>query len=117
MSRWPTVKHFTSWLCLAPVNKISGGKILSSKARRSSSTAAAALRLAATTVSRTDTALGGFYRRLSARIGKAKAVTATARKIAVLFYNTLRYGMDYVPAPPPMRSATESVFSATVEVR
>ncbi|WP_260444804.1 IS110 family transposase, partial [Burkholderia sp. Bp8986] len=45
MSRWPTVKHFTSWLCLAPGNKISGGKILSSKTRRSSSKAAAALRL------------------------------------------------------------------------
>jgi transposase len=54
------------------------------------------LRLAATTIGRTETALGAFYRRLSARIGKAKAVTATARKIAVLFYNTLRYGMDYV---------------------
>ena len=48
------------------------------------------------TVGRTDTALGAFYRRLSARIGKAKAVTATARKIAVLFYNAVRYGMDYV---------------------
>ena len=48
------------------------------------------------TVGRTDTALGAFYRRLSARVGKAKAVTATARKIAVLFYNTLRYGMEYV---------------------
>ena len=44
---------------------------------------------------RTETALGAFYRRLSARVGKAKAVTATARKIAVLFYNTLRHGMDY----------------------
>jgi transposase len=96
MSRWPTAKHFTSWLCLAPGNKISGGKILSSKTRRSSSNVAAALRLAAATIGRTDTALGGFYRRLSARIGKAKAVTATARKIAVLFYNTLRYGMEYV---------------------
>ena len=96
MSRWPTVKHFTSWLCLAPGNKISGGKFLSSKTRRSSSKAAAALRLAAVTIGKTDTALGGFYRRLSARIGKAKAVTATARKIAVLFYNTLRYGMKYV---------------------
>jgi hypothetical protein len=92
----PTVKHFTSWLCLAPGNKISGGKVLSSKTRRSSSKAAAALRLAAVTIGKTDTALGGFYRRLSARIGKAKAVTATARKIAVLFYNTLRYGMKYV---------------------
>ena len=44
---------------------------------------------------RTETALGAFYRRLSARIGKAKAVTATARKIAVLFYNAVRHGMDY----------------------
>jgi hypothetical protein len=52
--------------------------------------------LAAVTVGRTDTALGAFYRRLSARIGKAKAVTATARKIAVLFYNAVRYGMDYL---------------------
>jgi hypothetical protein len=58
--------------------------------------AAALLRLAAVTVGRTDTALGAFYRRLSARIGKAKAVTATARKIAVLFYNAVRHGMEYV---------------------
>jgi len=48
------------------------------------------------TVGRTDTALGAFYRRLSARVGKAKAVTATARKIAVLFYNAVRHGMEYV---------------------
>ena len=95
MSRWPSAKHFTSWLCLSPGNKISGGKVLSSRTRRSSSRAAAALRLAATTVGRTQTALIAFYRRLSGRIGKAKAVTATARKLAVLFYNTLRYGMDY----------------------
>jgi hypothetical protein len=92
---WPTAKHFTSWLCLAPGNKISGGKVLSSRTRRSSSRAAALLRLAATTIGRSDTALGAFYRRLSSRAGKAKAVTATARKIAVLFYNTLRHGMAY----------------------
>jgi hypothetical protein len=54
------------------------------------------LRLAAVTIGRTDTALGAFYRRLSARAGKSKAVTATARKIAVLFYNAIRHGMDYV---------------------
>ena len=53
------------------------------------------LRLAAVTVGRTDTPLGAFYRRLSARVGKAKAVTATAGKIAVLFYNTMCYGMQY----------------------
>jgi len=95
LSRWPTAKHFTSWLCLAPGNKISGGKVLSSRTRRSRSRAAALLRLAAVTVGKTDTALGAFYRRLGARIGKSKAVTATARKIAVLFYNALRYGMKY----------------------
>lgn len=96
MSRWPSPKHFTSWLCLSPGNKISGGKILSSKTRRSSSRAAATLRLAATTLGKTSTALGAFYRRLSARVGKAKAITATARKIAVLFFNALRHGMQYI---------------------
>src|ERR1700683_3563110 len=55
----------------------------------------AGVRLWAVTVGRTETALGAFFRRLSARIGKAKAITATARKIAVLFYNALRHGMKY----------------------
>jgi transposase len=95
LSAWPSAKHFTSWLALAPHNKISGGKVLSSKTRRTSNRAASLLRLAAGTVGKTDTALGAFYRRLSARVGKAKAITATARKIAVRFYNTLRYGMEY----------------------
>jgi len=95
LSAWPDAKHFTSWLCLAPSNKISGGKVLSTRTRRSGNRAAALLRLAAVTVGRTETALGAFYRRLSARVGKAKAVTATARKIAALFYNTLRHGMSY----------------------
>jgi transposase len=95
LSAWPNAKHFTSWLGLAPSNKISGGKVLSSRTRRSGNRAASLLRLAAVTVGRTDTALGAFFRRLSGRVGKAKAVTATARKIAVLFYNTLRHGMDY----------------------
>ena len=70
---WPSAKHFTSWLGLAPNNKISGGRVLTSRTRRTGSRAAALLRLAAVTVGRTDTALGAFYRRLSARIGKAKA--------------------------------------------
>ncbi len=92
---WPTAKHFTSWLCLAPGNKISGGRLLSSRTRRLSSRAAALLRLAATTIGRSDTALGAFYRRLAGRIGKQYAVTATAPKIAVLFFNALRFGMAY----------------------
>ena len=80
LSRWPTAKHFTSWLTLSPGCKISGGKVLSSRTRKTSNRLSAHLRLAAVTVGRTITALGAFYRRLSARVGKAKAVTATARK-------------------------------------
>lgn len=96
MSRWRTAKHFTSWLTLAPGSKISGGKVLSAKTRRSANRATALLRMAAVGVGRTSTALGAFFRRLAARVGKAKAVTATARKIAVVFYNTLRHGAAYV---------------------
>lgn len=95
MTKWPTAKHFTSWLSLAPGNKISGGRVLSSRTRRSSNRAAALLRIAAVNIGRTQTALGAFYRRLAARTGKAKAVTATARKLAVLFYRALRLGMTY----------------------
>ncbi len=95
MRKWPTAKHFTSWLSLAPGNKISGGRLLSSKTRRSSNRAAALLRIAAVNIGRTQTALGAFYRRLAARIGKAKAVTATARKLAILFYRALRFGITY----------------------
>ncbi|XYJ09451.1 IS110 family transposase [Telluria sp. B2] len=95
LSRWRTAKHFTSWLTLSPGCKISGGKVLSSHTRKTSCRITVALRLAAVTVGRSNTALGAFYRRLAGRIGNAKAVTATARKIAVLFYNAMRYGMDY----------------------
>jgi transposase len=95
MTKWPTEKHFTSWLSLAPGNKISGGRVLSSNTRRSSNRTAALLRLVAVAIGKTQTALGAFYRRLGARIGKAKAVTATARKLAVLFYRALRFGMTY----------------------
>ena len=95
MTKWPTAKHFTSWLSLAPGNKISGGRVLTSHTRRSSNRAAVLLRIAAVNIGKTHTALGAFYRRLAARTGKAKAVTATARKLAVLFYRALRFGMTY----------------------
>lgn len=95
MTRWPTVKHFTSWLTLAPGNKLSGGKVLNSRTRRSSNRATTLFRLAAVSIGKTHTALGAFFRRLAARVGKAKAVTATARKLAFLFYKMLRYGAAY----------------------
>lgn len=96
MSKWATEKHFVSWLSLSPGNKISGGKVLSNKTRRTKNHASTLLRIAAVNVGKTETALGAFYRRLAARVGKAKAVTATARKMAVLFYATMKHGMNYV---------------------
>jgi len=95
MSRWPTEKHFTSWLTLAPHNKISGGRLLSSKTQPSANRAAGILRMAAMSLGRTETALGAFYRRLAYRVGKAKAITATARKLAILVYRTLKDGLVY----------------------
>jgi hypothetical protein len=95
MSRWPTARHFTSWLTLAPCNKISGGRLLSSRTVASANRAAAILRVAAMTLGRSSTALGAFYRRLAARVGKAKAITATARKLAILVYRTLKGELVY----------------------
>jgi len=95
MTRWPTEEHFTSWLTLAPHNKISGGRLLSSKTQPSTNRAATILRMAAMNLGRTDTALGAFYRRLAYRVGKAKAITATARKLAILVYRTLKHGLLY----------------------
>ena len=93
MSRWPTEKHFTSWLTLAPHNNISGGRLLSSKTQPSANRAAGILRMAAMSLGRTDTALGASYRRLAYRVGKAKAITATARKLAILVSRTLKEGL------------------------
>jgi transposase len=95
MSRWPTHRHFVSWLTLAPNNKISGGRLLSSRTQPSANRAAAILRMAALSLSRTQTALGAFYRRLAYRVGKAKAITATARKLAILVYRSLKGDLVY----------------------
>ena len=80
MTRWPSEKHFTSWLTLAPKNKITGGRLISSRTMPSANRAAAMLRMCAMSAGKTSTTLGAFYRRLAYRIGKAKAITATARK-------------------------------------
>jgi transposase len=95
MTRWPTAQHFTSWLTLAPNNRISGGRLLSARTAPSANRAAAIFRLAAMTLGRTETALGAFYRRLAARIGKPHAITATARKLAVLVYRALKGELVY----------------------
>lgn len=96
MTRWPTVKHFTSWLGLCPGSKISGGKQLSSRTRPSSNRAAYYLRLAASSLYNSQTAIGAFLRRMKARLGAPKAITATAHKLARLVYSMLRFGTEYV---------------------
>ena len=95
MTRWPTEKNFTSWMTLAPRNKITGGRIISSKTQPSANRVALMLRMCAMSVGKTSTALGAYYRRMAYRVGKAKAITATARKIAILVYHVLRGDFAY----------------------
>ena len=96
MSKWQTVKHFTSWLCLCPGSKKTGGQLLSGKTRTSANRAAAALRTAAASLARSNCALGAFFRRLRSRLGSPKAITATAHKLAKIVYGMLKYGKEYV---------------------
>jgi transposase len=90
MSRWPTAAHFASWLGLCPGNKISGGKVLSSRTKPSSNKVAQALRIAAHTLHRSKTALGNFFRRMRAKFGAPKAITAVAHKMAKIIYHMLK---------------------------
>jgi transposase len=96
MSAWPTEKHFASWLGLCPDHRISGGKILKRGTRQVISRAATALRLAASTLRNSKSALGANFRRLRARLGAPRAITAIAHKLARLVYRMLKYGTEYV---------------------
>ncbi len=96
MGRWPSAKHFGSWLGLAPNPKKSGGKVKSSATRPGVHRAAQALRLAAKNLQRSQSALGAFFRRIAARRGVAKAMTATAYKLARIVYALLKHRTAYV---------------------
>jgi transposase len=95
MSPWPSEKHFGSWLGLAPCPKKSGGKVLSAATRPGVNRAAQALRLAARNLQRSQSALGAFFRRIAARRGVPKAITATAYKLARILYQMLKHGTEY----------------------
>ena len=97
MSKWPTEKHFASWLGVAPHNDISGGKVWRSKPLKGNRRAAQVLRLAAQTLGHTQTALGSYYRRMRTRKGPAHAITATAHKLARILYHVLKYRTPYQP--------------------
>lgn len=96
LSSWKTEKHFASWLGLCPGTKKSGGKVLNNKTKRNPNRATQAFRMAAASLYRSQTALGAFYRRIKSRAGGKYAVTATAHKIARIYYAMLTQGTSYV---------------------
>ena len=96
LSAFPHEKNFVSWLGLCPQHRGSGGKIFKRGTRRGANRVARALRMAAQGCHRAQNALGAFYRRIQGRSGGAKAVVATARKIAERVYRMLKFGQDYV---------------------
>ena len=96
MSRWPDEHHFASWLGLCPDNRITGGKVIRRGTRHVINRAATALRIAATTLLRSQSYLGAQFRRLRGKLGAPKAITAMAHKLAVLVYRMLRWGHEYV---------------------
>lgn len=109
-TKWPTVKHFTSWLGLCPNWKKTGGKVQSSRTRLGKNRAAHALRLAAWGLIRSTSYLGAYLRRQRSRLGAPKAVTATAHKLARIVYHLMRYGLAYV-------KQTEGAYAEQVRQR
>lgn len=109
-SQWANAKAFASWLGLSPGNKISGGKVLSSKTKPSDNRAARALRMAASTLYRSKTAIGAFFRRMRARLGAPKAITAAAHKLARILYRMLTGGTNY-------REAGENYYEQQYQAR
>jgi transposase len=95
MSKWPTEKHFASWLHLCPNNKITGGKVVHRGVQPTQNRASNALRVAAASLKHSDSALGAYYRRMRARLGNPAAVTATAHKLARIIYYMLKNRKPY----------------------
>jgi transposase len=96
MSKWPTVKHFCSWLGLAPRNDITGGKVIRSRTGKTKNRAGQAFRLVASSVTRADCAFGAFYRRKKSQLGPAQAIVATAHMIARTVYFMLKNQVQYI---------------------
>ena len=93
--KFPTEKRFASWLGLCPNNRITGGQVKSTKTRKTANRAANAFRMASQSLANSNTGLGGFYRRIRARLGAPKAITATAHKLARIFYRMWTTGQSY----------------------
>jgi transposase len=97
MSKWPTERHFVSWLNLVPNTKQSGGKIISSKVMKKKHRAGQVFRMAGSTLYNSKSVLGDFYRKKQARRGPATAIIATATKIAIAVYMMIKNKSNYQP--------------------
>jgi len=95
MTRWPTAGHFASWLSLCPDNDISGGKTLWRGMRNVKNRAGHLFRFAASSLHHSSTPLGNYLRRMKAKLGPSAAITATAHKIAIIFYTMVRNQVEY----------------------
>ena len=93
--RWPTAPHFVSWLNLCPDNDISGGRVLWKGTRKVQNRAGQIFRMAAYSLHRSPTPLGTYLRRMKAKLGPKAATTATAHKIAVIFYTMVTKQVEY----------------------
>jgi transposase len=105
MSKFPSLKHFTSWLSLCPHNDKTGGKIINASTKKSQNRAAAALRMAAQSLSHSKGPLGAFHRRMRTKLGKPEAVTASAHKLARIIYAMLKNQTEYFAPDPELYEA------------
>ena len=98
IKKFKTAKEFTAWLRLAPNNKISGGKVLSHHLPKGSNRLKIALRQSANVIGNLKEGhLNNFFRRINYKKGRATAISATARKLAVIIWNMLTKGVQYQP--------------------
>ena len=95
VSKFSTAGHFASWLNLCPGNKVSGGKILSSRTRKGKNRLAQALKVSVMSLWRSPSYLGNFFRRIRARHGAPKAITATAHKISRIMFHLVKTGQQF----------------------
>jgi transposase len=98
LSKWENEKHFVSWLNLSPNNKVTGGKVFSSRLmKRKPNIASQAFRQAANGLGKSDNWLGDYFRRMKAKGGNKYAVVATANKLATIYYKMVRYKQTFKP--------------------
>ncbi len=98
LSKWPSEKHFVSWLNLCPNNKISGGKLISSQMlKKKPNGASQAFRYAANTLQRSNHWLGDYFRRMKAKGGNKYAIVAASRKLAIIYYKMVRFKKPFQP--------------------